>query len=234
MREDIYNNGQGQSSILTTGQSSATSSKNVSVGIRIDQIKADISIIEDSEIQQVDLNVAATKDNSDKRKSSKKICQNCHVLKYLCCKTSKTTEMKVQYVHSDDSNYENKVLANRDNGVHEKNSKKRMIDLKSNTNICTTSNDVANSIDVNTQLKKSWEIRAFLTISIIAFQTLILTGPFVASFWIEVLSISPVTMQSRLLLSIPFLINSFSNPFLYAWRIPEIRQELRKLFRINA
>ncbi|CAC5381121.1 unnamed protein product [Mytilus coruscus] len=59
------------------------------------------------------------------------------------------------------SNCDNKVLSKKDYCVHEENLNKGMIDLKSNTNICTTSKDVAITIDVNRQLQKHWEIRAF-------------------------------------------------------------------------
>ncbi|XP_076076523.1 uncharacterized protein LOC143047380 [Mytilus galloprovincialis] len=119
--------------------------------------------------------------------------------------------------------------------IKEQNEDKENIDLKhySNRNPLTTSTDNSSSFDASRQLKKSWEIRAFLTTIIIAFQTIILTGPFVASFWIEVFSNAPLALQIKLLLFIPNLINSISNPFIYAWRIPEIRQEFKKLFRIN-
>lgn len=105
--------------------------------------------------------------------------------------------------------------------------------MKSRTNLCTTPKDVSTPTHVNTQLKRSWEIRAFLTTIIIAFQTFILTGPFLVTFYIELFSNVPITRQSRLLLAIPYFINTFSNPFMYAWRISEIRQEFRKLFRLN-
>ncbi|CAC5416897.1 unnamed protein product [Mytilus coruscus] len=115
--------------------------------------------------------------------------------------------------------------------VHEENMNKGMIDLKSNTNLCTTSTDVAIYIDVNTQSQTSWEIQAFFTTLIIAFQTVILTSPFVVSYWMEISSSTPLTLQMRIIL--PFLINSLSNSLFYAWRIPEIRHEFRRLFRIN-
>ncbi|XP_063401987.1 uncharacterized protein LOC134686244 [Mytilus trossulus] len=127
-------------------------------------------------------------------------------------------------------NCDNTVLSKKHSCTHED---KGMNDLKSNTNICSTSKDVAISIDANTQLQKSWEIRAFFTTIIIAFQTVVLTTPLVASYWMEVLSSTPLTLQVRIILVFPFLINSLSNPFIYAWRIPEIRQEFRRLFRIN-
>ncbi|XP_063401855.1 uncharacterized protein LOC134686108 [Mytilus trossulus] len=131
------------------------------------------------------------------------------------------------------SNFDNKVSLKKDNWVHDENLNEGMIDLKNETDICTTTNDVAIPIDVNTHFQKSWEIRAFFTTLIIAFQTTVLTSPFVASYWVEVLSNTPLTLQVRIILLFPFLINSLSNPFIYAWRIPEIREEFRRLFRIN-
>lgn len=115
------------------------------------------------------------------------------------CKNNKTSDMKVKFVHSENSNRGNKVSININNCVvlHEENVENEIIDLKSNMNISSTSNDAPNSIDINVEkLKKSWEIKVFLTTIIIAFQTVILTGPFVTSFWVEVLSISPVRSAS--------------------------------------
>ena len=130
-------------------------------------------------------------------------------------------------------NCDNKVSSKKHNCAHDENLNNGMHDLKSNTNICTTSKDVAISIDVTTKLQNPWEIRAFFTTIIITFQTVVLTTPLVASYWIEVLSSTPLTLQIRILLLFPFLINSLSNPFIDAWRIPEIKQELRRLFSIN-
>ncbi|CAG2190793.1 unnamed protein product [Mytilus edulis] len=114
------------------------------------------------------------------------------------------------------------------------NRKKETNDFSRKTNTCTTSSEFDNSAapTCKKHITKTWEIRAALTTIIIAFQTIALTGPFVASYWIEIFSSVELTLQARLLLLIPFLINSFSNPFIYAWRIPEIRQEFRRLFRL--
>ncbi|VDI14250.1 Hypothetical predicted protein [Mytilus galloprovincialis] len=131
------------------------------------------------------------------------------------------------------TNFDNKVSPKKDNWVHEENLNGELIDFRNNTDNCTTPNDVAIPIDVNTHLQKSWEIRAFFTTLIIAFQTVVLTSPFVASYWMEVLSNTPLTLQIRIILLFPFLINSLSNPFIYAWRIPEIKEEFRRLFRKN-
>ncbi|CAC5397993.1 unnamed protein product [Mytilus coruscus] len=194
MKEEIENTCHAQSSILTTGQSSVTSSKNVSVDIKQNQSMAD-----DSSVMTID---------------------TCNI------------EVKQDNLNAN-SNCDSKVSTKKNNCVHEENWNKGVIDLKSNTSICTTSKDVTITIEVNTQLQMSWEIRAFYTTIIIAFQTVVLTAPFVASYLIEVLSSTPLTLQIRVILFFPFLINSISNPFIYAWRIPEIREEFRRLFRIN-
>ncbi|CAC5397994.1 unnamed protein product [Mytilus coruscus] len=192
MKEEIKNTCHVQSSILTTQQSSATSSKNVSVDIKQNQSMAD-----DNSVITID-----------------------------------NIELKLDNLNAN-SNCDSKISTKTNHCVHEEKLNKGMIDLKNNTSICTTSKDVAITIDVNTQLEKSWEIRALFTTIIIAFQTVVLTAPFVASYWIEVLSSTPLTLHIRVILFFPFLINSISNPFIYAWRIPEIREEFRRMFRIN-
>ncbi|CAC5381120.1 ADORA2A [Mytilus coruscus] len=147
-------------------------------------------------------------------------------------RTIKDIEIQLDNLNAN-SNSDNNVFPQKDSWVYEKNLNKGMIGLKSNTNICTASKDVALTTDVKKQMKRSWEIRAFLTTIIIAFQTVIITGPFLFSVCIEFLLISPMTMEIQLLFFIPYLINTLSNPFIYAWRIPEIRQEFRRLFRLN-
>ncbi|XP_063443287.1 uncharacterized protein LOC134723658 [Mytilus trossulus] len=83
------------------------------------------------------------------------------------------------------------------------------------------------------QLRKSWEVRAFVTSIVIAIQTILLTGPFISSFWIEIIHGSTLPLQTRFILSLLFLTNSLSNPLIYAWRIPEIRREFRNLLKRN-
>lgn len=83
------------------------------------------------------------------------------------------------------------------------------------------------------QLRKSWEVRAFVTSIVIAVQTILLTGPFISSYWIEIIRGSPLHMQTRSILFLLFVANSLSNPFIFAWRILEIGQEFRKLLKRN-
>lgn len=76
----------------------------------------------------------------------------------------------------------------------------------------------------------AWEFRAFTTSIFIGLSSMCLTGPFVISYWVDVHTGTLLPQQTRFLLLIPVMINSLINPFIYAWRIPEIRQEFRKLF----
>ncbi|CAC5391440.1 unnamed protein product [Mytilus coruscus] len=50
-------------------------------------------------------------------------------------------------------------------------------------------------VDKNWSHKKSWELRAFISSIIIAAYTVALTGPFIASYWISVFSISLITFR---------------------------------------
>lgn len=75
----------------------------------------------------------------------------------------------------------------------------------------------------------SWEKRAFVTSLIIAATTICLTFPFVFSFWLDFIHGTRYTSQkTRLFLFIPLILNSLINPFIYAWRIPEIKQTIKK------
>ena len=106
-----------------------------------------------------------------------------------------------------------------------------MIDLKCYSK--TSRNTTIISKTTDSHLRKSWEIQAFITCIIISLHTIICTGPVVCSIWVEVFQGSTVGYQARVITFIFFLTNSLSNPFIYAWRIPEIRQEFRRLFRLN-
>ncbi|CAG2212882.1 ADOR [Mytilus edulis] len=211
--------------------------------------------LSDIEIKIVTSNTEVNGEGSEIRKPCKmNSSQSCNVLSCPYC--NNCTMMNIKK-HSYSSTDDTKISANQDNKnmfqvrktvqrksesssskknnfTHMENSQD-IIDLKRyrNRNPFTISTDDGRSFDASRRLKKSWEIRAFLTTIIIAFQTITLTGPFVASFWIEAFSNAPLTLQFRLLLFIPYLINCISNPFIYAWRIPEIRHEFKKLFRIN-
>ncbi|VDH95941.1 Hypothetical predicted protein [Mytilus galloprovincialis] len=253
VREDIIMSDRMQSS--KTNQCSHISNSSASEIKEQDEDKENIIATTDIDIQYVTTNTEVAGDRSEIRNSFiKTLSQSCNVLTSSHCNNSMMTNNKK---HSYSSTDDNKMSANqgknniiqlrktvqrksecsssKKNNFSYKENSNAMIDLKhySNRNPLTTSTDNSRSFDASRQLKKSWEIRAFLTTIIIAFQTIILTGPFVASFWIEVFSNAPLTFQVRLLLFIPNLINSISNPFIYAWRIPEIRHEFRKLFRIN-
>ncbi|CAC5371554.1 CNR1 [Mytilus coruscus] len=83
------------------------------------------------------------------------------------------------------------------------------------------------------KFKRSWEVRAFVTSILIAVQTILLTGPFISSFWIEIINGTMLSIQTKFTLFFLYLANSLSNPIIYAWRISEIRQEFRKLFNRN-
>lgn len=85
-----------------------------------------------------------------------------------------------------------------------------------------------NQSDLISKSRKVWEIRAFITSILIAAQTLLLTGPFVLSFWIELIYPQEVSSQMYMF-ALPFLVNLLTNPILYAWRMPEIRREFKNL-----
>lgn len=97
------------------------------------------------------------------------------------------------------------------------------------THKATTNSKI--SVDKKLSPNKSWEIRALISSTIIAVYTVALTGPFIASYWISVFSLSLITFRIRVLLFIPLLIYSLTNPFLYAWRIPEIRNKFKTVFK---
>ncbi|CAC5404730.1 ADORA2A [Mytilus coruscus] len=232
------------SNILTTKQGS----QKAPCDNRQGEDKVEVISIQNIKMHHVELNA---NDSSEKEKSSRIMCsEDHHVLNCLHCTTTKATEKQSQFdnTYSFDKrvtpNCMSKVQetlhrnsdAEKNGSIPKENRKIETTDLTRKTNTCTTSSDVENSAapTCHTQMIKTWEIRAVLTTIIIAFQTIALTGPFVASYWIEIFSNVELTLQTRLLLLVPFLINSFSNPFIYAWRIPEIRHEFRRLFRMNA
>ena len=76
----------------------------------------------------------------------------------------------------------------------------------------------------------AWEFRAFITSVIVAVTTIVLTGPFLVSYWIDYYTGTLLPQQVRFILLIPLVLNSILNPFIYAWRIPEIKQQFQKLF----
>ncbi|CAC5360037.1 unnamed protein product [Mytilus coruscus] len=98
----------------------------------------------------------------------------------------------------------------------------------------TTTTNCKILVDKHWPQRKSWELRAFTSSIIIAVYTVALTGPFIASYWISLFSISLITFRIRVLLFIPLLIYALSNPFLYAWRIPEIQTKFKTIFNRNS
>ncbi|CAC5384043.1 MC2R [Mytilus coruscus] len=76
--------------------------------------------------------------------------------------------------------------------------------------------------------RKAWEIRAFSTCVIIAMSSVIFTGPFVASYWVEILTGTVIKWQTQVVLFILHMLNVVVDPFIYAWRIPEIKAQLKK------
>jgi hypothetical protein len=66
----------------------------------------------------------------------------------------------------------------------------------------------------------AWEFRAFITSIIVAVTTIVLTGPFLVSYWIDYYTGTLLPQQVRFILLIPLVLNSILNPFIYAWRIP--------------
>lgn len=88
-----------------------------------------------------------------------------------------------------------------------------------------------NKAQIKSYERTDWEIHAFVTCVIIALQTIALTGPLLLAFWSEIVTGRLLQVHEVLILSIPHLINSISNPFIYYWRVPEIRQAFKKLFR---
>lgn len=78
--------------------------------------------------------------------------------------------------------------------------------------------------------RQEWEVRAFVTSIVIALTAIILTGPFVASIWVDVITGVPFSMEMKMLLFLPISLNIISNPFIYTLRVPEIRREFGKIF----
>lgn len=75
----------------------------------------------------------------------------------------------------------------------------------------------------------AWEFRAFITSIIVAVTTILLTGPFLVSYWIDYYTGTLLPQQVRFMLFIPLTLNSILNPIIDAWRIPEIKEQFRKL-----
>ncbi|CAC5404729.1 unnamed protein product [Mytilus coruscus] len=208
------------STIVTTEQSSQeVLSDNRQGGDKVEAIS-----IQNIKIYHVEFNA---NNSSKKEKSSQIMCSQDHnVLNCLHGMTSMTTKKQSQFDNT--YNFDQRVTPNcmsevretlhrnsdadKNGSIPKENRKTETTNLTHKTYTCTTSSEVENSAATcPTQMIKTWEIRAFLTTIIIAFQTIALTGSFVASYWIEIFTSVELTLQTRLLLSVPFLINSFSN-----------------------
>ena len=89
------------------------------------------------------------------------------------------------------------------------------------------------NLQVKIETDKYWEIRAFNTSVLVACTTFLLTGPFFTHFWIAYFLDIKVPMETRFILLTLYTINSLIDPFVYAWRIPEMREQFKKLCRIK-
>lgn len=81
--------------------------------------------------------------------------------------------------------------------------------------------------------KKSWEIRAFFSCLIIAAETVILTGPIVFLYWIDILNTKPTDVQVKIILSFPYLLAGVINLFVYSWRFEEVRKTFKQCCRCS-
>lgn len=76
---------------------------------------------------------------------------------------------------------------------------------------------------------RTWEVRVFVTCVVIAFQSVLLTGPIIVAYWVDILSGIQMELETKFLCFFPYFINILSNPVLYIWRVTEVRQELKKM-----
>lgn len=103
----------------------------------------------------------------------------------------------------------------------------RISDTKSMIKCTAVRNSKQKSFKFN-----AWEFRAFTNSIIIAVTTFLFTGPFMVSYWIDIYTGTLLPQQKRFWLFLPLVMNSILNPFIYAWRIPEIRKQFRKLLTL--
>lgn len=75
--------------------------------------------------------------------------------------------------------------------------------------------------------RKIKELRAFSTSKLIILTTIVLSGPFLVSVWIEVI-FQNVNLDVRVSVYIIHLFNFIAYPFIYAFRIPVIKSRLKK------
>ncbi|VDI58206.1 Hypothetical predicted protein [Mytilus galloprovincialis] len=79
--------------------------------------------------------------------------------------------------------------------------------------------------------KKAWEIRAFSTCVIIVMTAVIFSGPFFASYWLEILTGTVVARQTHAYLFLVHMLNLVVDPFIYAWRIPEMKEQMKRIIK---
>lgn len=80
---------------------------------------------------------------------------------------------------------------------------------------------------------KYWEIRAFNTSVLVACTTFLFTGPFFTHFWTAYFLDIKVPTETRFILLTLCTINTLIDPFVFAWRIPEMREQFKKFCRIK-
>ena len=84
------------------------------------------------------------------------------------------------------------------------------------------------SISMAKIARNSWEVRAFETNLLIAGTTVFLTSPFVVTFLYDLFVSEPVSSNLRHALFTLSGVNYILDPFIYAYRVPEIRREITK------
>lgn len=89
------------------------------------------------------------------------------------------------------------------------------------------------NLQVKIETDKYWEIRAFITSVLVVCTTFLLAGPFFTLFWIAYFLAIKVPMETRFILLTLCTINALIDPFVYVWRIPEMREQFKKLCRIK-
>ncbi|CAG2187880.1 MC2R [Mytilus edulis] len=79
--------------------------------------------------------------------------------------------------------------------------------------------------------RKTWEIRAFSTCVILVMTSIIFTGPFCCHLLGRNIDKYSCKRQTQVVLFILHMLNVVVDPFIYAWRIPEIQSQFKKCFK---
>lgn len=83
----------------------------------------------------------------------------------------------------------------------------------------------------NRSLKgESWEVRAFKTNLLIASTTIFLTGPFVYTLLYDLFANEVMLTKNRHAVFVLSGLNYILDPFIYAYRVPEIREKITQKF----